>query len=75
MNYWTQSTTNVYVAAHRGWCEKYPENTMEAFRAAVQSGRKEDAYAQLGRLHTLLSAEDPFWITAEHQMARLERLS
>jgi hypothetical protein len=48
---------------------------LEAFRAAVQSGRKEDAYAQLGRLHTLLSAEDPFWITAEHQMARLERLS
>ena len=35
MNYWTQSTQNVYVAAHRGWSEKYPENTMPAFQAAV----------------------------------------
>ena len=38
MNYWTQSKKNVYVAAHRGWCAKYPENTMEAFRAAVEVG-------------------------------------
>ena len=38
MNYWTQSKKNVWVAAHRGWCEKYPENTMEAFRAAVELG-------------------------------------
>lgn len=36
MNYWTQSKDNVYVAAHRGWCEKYPENTMAAFKAAAQ---------------------------------------
>ncbi|MBQ9079587.1 MAG: hypothetical protein IJY27_00775 [Clostridia bacterium] len=28
----------VYVAAHRGWCAKYPENTMQAFRAAVELG-------------------------------------
>ena len=38
MNYWTQSPQNVYVAAHRGWSDKYPENTMEAFRAAVEAG-------------------------------------
>ena len=38
MNYWTQSPKNIYVAAHRGWCAKYPENTMEAFRAAVELG-------------------------------------
>lgn len=38
MNYWTQSKQNIYVAAHRGWCEKYPENTMPAFRAAVELG-------------------------------------
>lgn len=38
MNYWTQSPDNVYVAAHRGWSEKYPENTMEAFRAALTLG-------------------------------------
>ena len=35
MNYWTQSAKNIFVAAHRGWMAKYPENTMEAFRAAL----------------------------------------
>lgn len=35
MNYWTQSSRNIYVAAHRGWKAKYPENTLEAFRAAL----------------------------------------
>ena len=34
-NYWTQSENNIYVAAHRGWSEKYPENTLEAFQAAI----------------------------------------
>ncbi|MCR4621869.1 MAG: hypothetical protein K5663_07270, partial [Clostridiales bacterium] len=38
MNYWTQSTDNVFVAAHRGWSDKYTENTMEAFRAAADLG-------------------------------------
>lgn len=38
MNYWTESKNNIYVAAHRGWSEVYPENTMEAFRAAVGLG-------------------------------------
>lgn len=38
MNYWRQSKDNVYVAAHRGWSEKYPENTMLAFEKAVQLG-------------------------------------
>lgn len=38
MNYWTQSAENVYVAAHRGWSERYPENTMLAFRKAVEIG-------------------------------------
>ena len=37
-NYWTQSEKNIYVAAHRGWCEEYPENTMEAFKAAADLG-------------------------------------
>ena len=36
MNYWTQSKNNIWVAAHRGWCSDYPENTMEAFKAAVE---------------------------------------
>lgn len=38
MNYWTQSADNIYVAAHRGWRTKYPENTMPAFRAAMELG-------------------------------------
>ena len=38
MNYWTQSPKNIYVAAHRGWKDKYPENTMESFRAAEALG-------------------------------------
>lgn len=38
MNYWKQGPDNIYVAAHRGWSEKYPENTMAAFRAAYSEG-------------------------------------
>ena len=38
MNYWTQSPKNIYVAAHRGWSAAHPENTMEAFRAAIALG-------------------------------------
>lgn len=38
MNYWTQSNQSIYVAAHRGWKAKYPENTLEAFRAALALG-------------------------------------
>ncbi|MBP3370663.1 MAG: hypothetical protein J6L85_07915 [Clostridia bacterium] len=36
MNYWNQSKNNIYVAAHRGWSEKYPENTMLAYRKAAE---------------------------------------
>ena len=38
MNYWEQSSNNIYVAAHRGWKAKYPENTLEAFSAALALG-------------------------------------
>ncbi|MBQ3490353.1 MAG: hypothetical protein IJA86_07170 [Clostridia bacterium] len=38
MNYWMQNEKNIFVAAHRGWRSRYPENTMEAFRAAVELG-------------------------------------
>lgn len=38
MNYWTQSNDNIFVAAHRGWSELYPENTMPAFVAALDLG-------------------------------------
>lgn len=36
MNYWTQNEKNIYVAAHRGWSAEYPENTMQAFRKALE---------------------------------------
>ena len=38
MRAWNLSPDNIWVAAHRGFSEKYPENTMEAFRAAVALG-------------------------------------
>lgn len=38
MNFWTQSKKNIFVAAHRGWCSEYPENTMPAFVAAIEVG-------------------------------------
>lgn len=38
MSYWTQSTKNIWVAAHRGWRSAYPENTMAAFKAALDLG-------------------------------------
>ena len=38
MNYWTQSENNIFVAARRGFCAKYPENTMLAFKKAIELG-------------------------------------
>ncbi len=38
MNYWTQSKDNIWVAAHRGFSSDYPENTMSAFKAALDVG-------------------------------------
>ncbi len=38
MNCWTLGKDNIWVAAHRGWRTKYPENTMEAFKAAMSLG-------------------------------------
>lgn len=36
MNYWTENKNNIFVAAHRGWSSIYPENTMLAFRKALE---------------------------------------
>ena len=38
MDYWTQSKKNIWVAGHRGWCERYPENTIPSFKAAIEIG-------------------------------------
>jgi len=38
MNYWNESTKNIYVAAHRGYRTNYPENTLPAIKAALELG-------------------------------------
>ena len=38
MKNWKTDGSYIYVAAHKGWSAKYPENTMEAFRAAAELG-------------------------------------
>ena len=38
MNNWKTDGSYIYVAAHRGWSARYPENTMEAFKAAAALG-------------------------------------
>jgi len=38
MKNWKTDGSYIYVAAHRGWSTKYPENTMEAFKAAAELG-------------------------------------
>ena len=38
MNFWTQNTKNIYVAAHRGWKSVYPENTILSFVKALELG-------------------------------------
>ncbi len=38
MNFWTESRENIYVAGHRGWVDKYPENTMLGFRKTLELG-------------------------------------
>lgn len=38
MNYWRQSTKNIYVAGHRGDSDNYPENTLLSFRKAIEEG-------------------------------------
>lgn len=35
---WTQSKDNVYVAGHRGYPDKYPENTLISYKAAIEAG-------------------------------------
>lgn len=35
---WDQSNQHIYVAGHRGYPDKYPENTLPSFRAAIDAG-------------------------------------
>lgn len=35
---WDQSNQHIYVAGHRGYPDKYPENTLPSFQAAIDAG-------------------------------------
>ena len=45
------------------------EKAIKEFRNAA----KDDAYRSIEGLRVLLSNEDPYWITIEHMLARMER--
>lgn len=49
------------------------ENAMQRFRNSAVHGEKDMAQKALEDLKTMLSKDDPFWITVSHMMARLER--
>lgn len=49
------------------------ERVMTDFRNAAVHGKKDEALMYQETLKALLSDEDPFWITAKHLMARLDR--
>lgn len=50
------------------------EETIKDFRNAAMHGNKEEAYRLLDELKGLLSDEDPYWVTAEHLLSRMERI-
>lgn len=49
------------------------EDAIQRFRNATMHREKEAAQKVVDELKTLLSKDDPFWVTASHMMARLER--
>ena len=49
------------------------EDAMQRFRNAAMHREKEAAHKAIDELTTLLSKDDPFWVTVSHMMARLER--
>ena len=49
------------------------EDAMQRFRNAAMHRKKEAAQKAVCELTTLLSEDDPFWVTVSHMMARLEQ--
>ena len=47
------------------------EDAMQRFRNAAMHREKEPAQKAIDELTTLLSKDDPFWVTVSHMMARL----
>ena len=83
MNYWTQSEKNIFVAAHRGVSASYPENTMEAFRAAIAMGVDQietdvhvtkDGELVLVHDHTLERTTNGKGYIYDHTLAKLKAL-
>lgn len=83
MDYWTQSNENIFVAAHRGWNDKYAENTMEAFRAAADLGVDQietdvrltkDGELVLFHDETLERVTDGSGKVIDHTLAELKKL-
>lgn len=50
------------------------EEAIKEFRNAAMHGKKDKAYTSLDKLKGFLSDDDPYWITVEHLLARMERL-
>ncbi|MBR4236309.1 MAG: glycerophosphodiester phosphodiesterase family protein [Clostridia bacterium] len=84
MNYWTQSNSNIFVAAHRGWSARFAENTMEAFRAAAELGVDQietdvrltkDGELVLFHDETLERVTDGSGRVADHTLKELKKLS
>lgn len=50
------------------------QEAIRTFRNAVMHGNKKVACNSLVELKNILSSDDPYWVTAEHLMSRMERM-
>lgn len=84
MNYWTQGKDNIFVAGHRGWYDKYPENTMEGFRAVLELGvdqietdirMTKDGELVLFHDETVDRVTDGSGKVSDHTLAELQQLT
>ena len=76
MNYWRQSPNNIYVAAHRGWSAKYPENTLAAFQAALDLGVDQiETDIRVSKDGELVLFHDPVVERKTNGVGRVEQLT
>ena len=50
------------------------QEAIRTFRNAVMHGNKKVACNSLVELKNILSSDDPYWVTAEHLVSRMERM-
>ena len=82
--YWKQNPkTHVYVAAHRGWSQEYPENTMPAFQASIDIGvdqietdvhMTKDGYLVLHHDHTFGRTVNAQGHVYEYTLAQIQEM-